>query len=76
MAVLEDIDIGQLAQEARELGYNTKEQVVNRLMRKLARDQGYVKRRIATGRAHLSHTETTAEDALVLALAIEMLQKQ
>lgn len=70
----EEIDIHQLAQEARALGYTTREQVINRLLRRVQRDYGYVQYRVKAGRGHLSHTETVAEDTQVLALAIEMLQ--
>jgi hypothetical protein len=72
----EQIDVAQLAREARELGYTSKDLVINRLMRILVRNQGYVKRRVAQGRGTLSHTETTAEDSLVIALAIQMLQEE
>ncbi len=72
---LDNIDINDLAEDANKLGYTTKDQVINRLMRIIQRNHGYVKRRINTGRGHLSHTETTAEDTVVIGLAIKMLQE-
>lgn len=70
-----DVDIHALAEDARRLGYTSREQVINRLTRRIVRDQSYLERRKSRG-THTSHDDTTAEDAVVLALAIEMLQEQ
>jgi hypothetical protein len=71
----EQIDVAQLAREARELKYTSKDQVINRLLRIIARNQSYVKRRVEQGKAHLPFTVETAEDSQVIALAIQMLEE-
>ena len=72
----EQVDVALLAAEARQLGYVSKDLVINRLLRIIARNQAYVKRRVGRGAGSLSHTETTAEDSQVLALAIQMLEER
>ena len=71
----EPIDIALLAQEARERGYTSKELVIRRLYQIVQRNREYVKRRVASGRGYLSYTEMTAEDSLVIALAIYLLEE-
>lgn len=72
METLDSLDVHMLAEEARRLGYTPK-LVVNRLMRRIVRDQNYLERRQRRG-ISTSHDEMTAEDALVTALARELLQ--
>jgi len=70
---METVDYHGLAEEARRLGYTTKEQVITRLLRRISRDQSYLEYRHRRGR-RTSHDDVTAEDAVVTALAIEMLE--
>ena len=68
----DDIDVHDLATLARQLGYD-KERVINRLTRRIARDQSYLQYRQQRGRK-TSHDEMLAEDVTVTALAILMLE--
>jgi hypothetical protein len=61
-----------MAKTAQDLGYTTRELVAKRLLRKLMRDEAYLKRREQRG-THTSHDDTTVEDDMVTALAIAML---
>lgn len=72
---MDDINIAELADKARQLGYTNKELVINRLLRRINRDQSYLQYRHSRGR-HTSHDDATAEDMVVTALAIELLQSQ
>jgi hypothetical protein len=69
-----DVDLYELVEEAHKLGYQSKDQVIVRLWRKVQRDLSYLQYRQGRGR-HTSHDDTTAEDMAVLALAIQMLKE-
>ena len=66
-------DIHMLADLARQLGYHTSEQIINRLERMIIRNEAYLSRRAKRG-THTSHDDTTAEDMAVIALVIELLR--
>jgi hypothetical protein len=69
----EDIpDYRAMAKTAQGIGYTTRELVAKRLLRKIMRDESYLKRREARG-THTSHDDTTIEDDFVTALAVAML---
>jgi hypothetical protein len=65
-------DYRALAKTAQDLGYTTREMVAKRLLRKIMRDEAYLKRREARG-THTSHDDTTVEDDFVTGLAVAML---
>lgn len=72
---MDEQELARAAQDARDKGY-TRERVIDRLKEKLARDYSYLQYRQKSGRGHLSHTHTVAEDALAIALAIELLEEK
>ena len=73
--IITDADLEDMAEEARQLGMVTRQLVIERLRRKIARDYGHLQYRRDSGR-HTSYDEITAEDDLILALAIQMLKEE
>lgn len=65
-------DYRAMAKTAQDLGYANRELVAKRLLRKIMRDEAYLKRREQRG-THTSHDDTTVEDDFVTALAVAML---
>ena len=69
------LNLPALVEEARELGYDDKARVINRLQRMIVRNQQYIayrQRRQRTG----AYNETVSEDSVVLAMAIDLLENQ
>lgn len=62
-----------MAEEARNLGFVTKELVIERLRRKIVRDYKHLQYHRANN-YQTTRDEITAEDDLVLALAIQLLR--
>ena len=73
-AVITDQDLEEMAEDARALGFVTKELVIERLRRKIARDYNHLKYHQANN-YQTTHDEITAEDDLILALVIQMLRE-
>ncbi len=62
-----------LADSARQLGYATPEQVVQRLGRIILSNRSYAQSRKRRG-LHTAYDDVVAEDTVVLALAMQMVQ--
>ena len=71
----EPIDIEQLAQEAAEIGFVTKEQVIGHLINRIKRDRKYLAYRQHSKRT-TGYDDLVAMDALVTARLIWLLQQE
>jgi hypothetical protein len=68
------VDIHDLAEQARAMGYRTSGQLISRLERMLIRNESYLSRRAALGR-RTAYDEVLAEDCAVIGLVIQMLEE-
>jgi hypothetical protein len=66
-------DIDELAEIARRLGYQSREQVIIHLERQIARDESYLQRRKNRG-THTPTDDAMANDCAVAALLIKFLK--
>lgn len=69
----DDIDVMSLAMQAKQIGYGDIDQVVARLKEIIARNANYLKYRERKG-LHNAYNDVVAEDSLVLAAAIVLLE--
>ncbi len=67
-------DVHTRAVQARQLGYHSAEQIINRLERMIIRNESYLSRRAARG-THTPTDDAIAEDMAVCALVIQLLQE-
>jgi hypothetical protein len=68
------MDVRELAESARQAGYDNAEKVRRRLVQRMTRDVSYLHYRERKG-WHTSHDEVLAEDVMVTALAVALLER-
>jgi hypothetical protein len=68
------VDVRELAASARQAGYDNAEKVRHRLAQRVERSVSYLHCRERRG-PHTSHDEVLAEDVMVTALAVVLLER-